>query len=389
MTYNFPCLEGQSILQIVPALETGGVERGTLEIADAILKAGGKPLVLSSGGALVKPLEKLGAIHIQGSVQTKNPIEIFRNVGLIKNICQHYGVNLLHVRSRAPAWSVYGASRALGIPFITTFHGTYGYKGFFGFKKKYNEIMLKGKCVIANSSSIERHLKAVYKIPENFIRVVFRGVDIEYFNPNVITSQRLACLKKSWGLKHGMLNQPVVLLPGRLTRWKGSLVLLEALARLPHRNFLCLLVGSDQGRREFSEELQNFIYKNDLKHVVKMVGSCQDMPAALAMADVVVSSSIEPEAFGRVMIEAGSMEKPVVASNHGGATDIITPETGWLVQPNDPRALATALENFFMLDRLAIKRMGQAARKRAVEHFSKHKFQVETLKVYNEIITVG
>ncbi len=380
-------LSGKKILQVLPSLETGGVERGTLEMAEAIISSGGKSLVLSNGGQLVQPLKNLGAIHIKAPVHSKNPFQIYKNISLIRQLIKKQNIDLVHVRSRAPAWSVYFACQAANIPFITTFHGTYGYTGFLGIKKIYNKIMLKGQCVIANSYFIANHLSTIYKTPNTCIRIIPRGVDIKKFSQEAITPQQKKSLLKSWELPVSKAQYPLILLPGRLTRWKGQLVFLQALEQLPHRRFLALLVGSNQGRTAYLQEIETFIKQHKLENNVKIVDHCSDMPTAYSLSDFVVSASTNPEAFGRIMAEAGALGKLVIATNHGGSTEIILQnKTGFLVDPGSPNSLKKGLETAFSLSKKDYKSVGSQARKRVVELFSKEVFQNKTLKVYQDVL---
>ena len=251
----------------------------------------------------------------------------------------------------------------------------------------YNRIMLKGRCVIANSIFISNHLKKIYKVPDTFIRIVQRGVAIDKFSPNFIDENQKIHLLKSWHIEKESIKQPILLLPGRLTRWKGQLIFLKALANLSHRKFLAILVGSDQGRKGYRQELENFIKQANLENNVKIVDHCCNMPTAYALCDFVISASTDPEAFGRVLAEAGALEKPVIASNHGGAKEIVLEnKTGFLVKPNSPESLKRALEKALSLPEEKRISLGKEARIRVIKHFSKKTFQNKTLEVYKEFL---
>lgn len=370
------------VLQVLPRLESGGVERGTVDIAQALVAAGWGAVVVSSGGTMVHELERVGATHVTLPVDAKNPIVIRRNIRRLAEVIERYRVDLVHARSRAPAWSAFYAARRAGRPFVTTFHGVYndGTR----LKHWYNAIMTRGERVIAISDFVADHLIERYGVAPERIRVIPRGIDLQRFDPARVSPERMISLARAWRLPDGV---PVIMLPGRITRWKGQAVLIEAIAELGRRDLCCLLVGSDQGRNAYRRELHNLIRARGLEGVVRSVGDCRDMPAALMLADVVVSASTDPEAFGRVIAEAQAMGRPVVASDHGGARETVIPgETGWLVPPGDATALAHALASLIDLD--AAERGALAAR--AIAHvrarFNREAMCRDTLAVYAEVL---
>lgn len=371
------------ILQILPRLVTGGVERGTIDVALALEQAGWLPLVASHGGPMAHELERAGIEHITLPLQSKNPVVIGRNIGRLERLIAERGVDLVHARSRAPAWSAYVAADRAGVPFVTTFHGTYNL-GPFAMKRAYNAVMTRGDRVIAISRFIAEHIVANYGLPPEHIRIIPRGIDLSRFDPATVHPNRMISLAQQWRLPDGM---PVIMLPGRLTRWKGQTVLIEALKRLGRRDVRCLLVGSDQGRVKYRSELNTLVRQSGLTDVVHVVEHCRDMSAAYMLTDVVVSASTDPEAFGRVAVEAQAMGRPVVASRHGGACEtVLEGETGWLVPPNDPDALAAAINTV-----LAIGPAERAAlARRQIEHvranFSKERMCAATLAVYTELL---
>ena len=377
--------KGATVLQVLPALGAGGgVERGTVEIAEAIVKAGGRALVVSAGGALEHDLARVQAEHFRLPVDSKNPIVMRANVGRLARLIREEDVDLVHARSRAPAWSAYYAARRTDRPFITTFHGTYGASSFL--KRRYNAIMTRGDRVIALSRFIAGHIRQTYGTPPARIRVVHRGVDLTRFDPARVSAERVISLARRWRLPDGV---PVVMLPGRLTRWKGQTVLLRALARLGERDFRCVLVGSDQGRKRYRRELQRLIARYDLEGVVQLVDHCNDMPAAYMLTDVAVSASTDPEAFGRVIAEAQALGRPVIASDHGGAREtVIEGETGWLTPPGDPDALAAALTTALKLNEPARRLMAYRAISNVRANFSKDAMCARTLDVYNEALNL-
>jgi len=372
-----------TVLQVLPALGTsGGVERGTVEIANAVVQAGGRALVASAGGAKEHELQRVGAEHITLPMATKNPIGIYNNISRLADLIRQENVDIIHARSRAPAWSAYFAAKRAKIPFVTTFHGTYSRGSVF--KRIYNSAMTKGVRVIAISNFIAGHIHQHYGIPSDRIRIIHRGVDLARFSAANVTAQRVIALANEWRITDGF---PLVMLPGRLTRWKGQTVFIEAIAQLKRRDLRCLVVGGDQGRHEFRTELENLVEKHDLGEVVRIVDSCRDMPAAYMLTDVVVSASTDPEAFGRVVIEAQALGRPVIATDHGGAKEtVIENETGWLVPPGDPGALAVAIERAIGLNEQRRAVLADRAISNVRDHFSTAAMCRKTLDVYDEVL---
>lgn len=371
------------ILQILPRLEQGGVERGTIEIATAIRDVGWTPVVVSGGGRLVHELERIGAEHITLPAYSKNYFTMRKNAKLLAQIIKDRHVDIIHARSRAPAWSAKWAAEMTGIPFMTTFHGAYNI-GPIKLKKAYNRIMTEGVVTIAVSNFIKKHIIDNYGLDESKIRVIHRGVDIDRFDIAKVTPERMIALAKKWNLPEDL---PVIMLPGRLTRWKGQLVLLDALAQMKHKNLRCLFVGSDQGRVAYRKEMDKKVKKLGLESVVQVVDHCSEMDVAYMLSDIVVSASTDPEAFGRVVPEAQAMGRIVVAPNHGGATETVRDgETGFLFPSGDSAALAEILDK--ILDMPAEKRDALTAH--AVEsvrsEFSTAKMCAKTLAVYREIL---
>ena len=370
------------VLQVLPRLETGGVERGTVQIAKAITEAGGTALIASEGGALEPHLKRAGATHFALPMASKNPWTMMRNTDRLIALIVRYGVEIVHARSRAPAWSAMAACKRSPAHFVTTFHGTYNFKS--ELKRRYNAVMTQGKLVIANSEFIARHIQKNYRIKPERIRVIQRGVDLLRFDPASVSPERLAKLSAQWRLDDGV---PVVLLPARLTRWKGQQLLLDALTQLADLELRCILVGDDQGRTAFRRELEAQITDRGLGGRAFLLDHCEDMAAAYRLADVVVNASIEPEAFGRVIGEAQAMGRPVVAGDHGGAPEQITPgETGFLFAPGDPKALAEALRQALGLDTAAREALGQRAIEHVRAHFSLEQMCRKTLAVYSELL---
>jgi glycosyltransferase involved in cell wall biosynthesis len=378
-----------TVLQVLPALGAqGGVERGTVEIARAIVEGGGRAIVASAGGPLEHRLKRVGAEHVTLPVDSKNPFAMYANIGRLADVIRRENVDIVHAvhaRSRAPAWSAFYAAKRTGAHFITTFHGTYGAGSLL--KRAYNAVMTKGERVIAISAFIAGHIRKVYGTPPSHIRTIHRGVDVDAFDPAKVSAEREIKLATAWRLDEGL---PVVMLPGRLTRWKGQLVFLEAIARLGRTDIRAVLVGSDQGRTEYREELERKIQALDLGAVVRLVDHCDDMPAAYMLSDVVVSASLEPEAFGRVVVEGQAMGRPVVASDHGGAKEtVLAGETGWLVAPGDAAALADAIGRVLAMSandraKLAVKAVAHVR-----ENFSTRAMCAKTLEVYEEVLDLA
>lgn len=373
-----------TILQVLPALGgSGGVERGTVEVAGCITDQGWRSLVASNGGERVYQLQRAGADHFQLPLHSKNPLTIYANIGKLAKLIEDEGVDIVHVRSRAPAWSAYYACKRTGTAFITTFHGTYSVGS--ALKRWYNSVMTRGDRVIAISRFIAGHLKQMYGAAGDKIRVIHRGVDLDSFNAAIISAERVVKLSSTWRLEDGY---PVVMLPGRLTRWKGQTVFIEAIAALGRKDIRCILVGSDQGRTAYRKELERLIEKHDLGAVVRIVDHCDDMPAAYMLSDVVVSASTDPEAFGRVVVEAQALGRPVVAPDHGGACEtIIHGETGWLFEPSDKDALADVLRQALDLDQEGRQAFAAHAVDSVSRHFSKDAMCLKTLNVYREVLS--
>jgi glycosyltransferase involved in cell wall biosynthesis len=369
-----------AVLQVLPALVSGGVERGTLQIAEAIVDAGWTAVVASAGGPMVPSLERVGAIHVPLPLDRKHPLVIRRNAGKLRRVIAHYGVDLVHARSRAPAWSAYWAAKAAGVPFVTTFHSPYGDRWW---KRWYNGVMARGVRVIAISEYLAAEVDRRYRLPPGRLVTIPRGVDLRGFEPAHVGGQRIAKLANAWRLPD---DARVVMLPGRLSRWKGQEVLLRAAALLPRDDVVVVLVGGDNDDGQYRDELEQLAGSLGIAARLRLVGECNDMPAALMLADAVVSASTDPEGFGRVMAEALAMGRPVIASDHGGAREIVGTEAGWLVTPGDPAALAEALDSALSLDEETRLDLADVARRRVHERYSLAQMQAATMAVYREVL---
>ncbi len=371
------------ILQVLPTLESGGVERGTLEVASAISRAGYVSLVASSGGRMVPKLAALGTQHIPLPLHSKNPLTIWNNHKRLLRVIDEHQVDIIHARSRAPAWSAYWAAQKARntCHFVTTWHGTHSTKGLF--KKRYNSIMGRGEKVIAVSEFIKQHMMQEYGFQEEAIEVIHRGVDVSQFDPQV-PAERISRISNKLMLDH---DHPVILLPGRLTRWKGHLFLLEALEKIKSLSWSCLFVGKGDEHSDYKATIDQKIVEYGLDGRVKLFDHVEDMPALYAMSDIVVSASLKPEAFGRVAAEAQAMQKLVIATNHGGACETIEDtKTGFLVEPNDATALARLLHKCLEMHSRTRKTITNRARKKMEEEFSLDTMQTKVLQLYQEIL---
>ncbi|MCH9012512.1 MAG: glycosyltransferase family 4 protein [Proteobacteria bacterium] len=370
------------VLQILPRLVTGGAERGAVDIAVTLAEAGGTSLVASEGGPMEYELKRAGIAHVKLPLASKNPVVMYRNVARLVGLIEAHDVDIVHARSRAPAWSAAAAARRTGRHFVTTFHGTYEIGN--ALKRRYNAIMVKGERVIANSEFIARHIREAYKVDPARVRVIRRGVDLARFDPERASAERVIQLANKWRLPDGV---PVVMLPGRLTRWKGHRGLIEALTHLRDVELLCVIVGTDERRGAYRAELERLIARHGLGGRVFLPGHCDDMPAAYMLADVVVSASTRPEAFGRVVSEAQAMGCPVVASDHGGAREqILGNRTAFLFPPGDVAALADMIRKALALDSGARERLAAEARAHVKANFDKTQMCAATLALYREIL---
>ena len=375
-----PFPESPVVLQVLPSLITGGVERGTVEMVQAITEAEATALVASAGGRLVRQIERAGGIHVTLPLTTKSPLGIWRNAAALEALIRDQKVSLVHARSRAPAWSAWLACQRTGVPFVTTYHGTYS-EGL-PFKRLYNSVMARGRIVITASRYIADLVMTRHRIDPARIRVIPRGVDPAVFDPATVSGSRIAKLAAEWRLPD---RARTVILPGRLTSWKGHTVLLNALAHLNRPDIMCVLVGSDQGRHRYARHLERQAMRLGIADRLRLVGQCDDMPAALALSDVVVHASTKPEAFGRVVIEAQAMGRPVIASDLGGPVETVRHgETGWRVRPNDPHALAEAIGVALDLDPVERLALGRRARASVP---TVHSMQQATLSVYKALLT--
>jgi glycosyltransferase involved in cell wall biosynthesis len=385
-------LAGRTILQIIPELQAGGAERTTVDVAAALANVGARALVATEGGRLVGELQTRGGIWMSFPARTKNPFAMLVNVRRLARLCHDERVAIVHARSRAPAWVGLGAARALNLPFVTTYHGSYA--GRSSVKLLYNSVMTRGDAVVANSHYTAGLIRNLYPAAGGRVRVIHRGTDLAVFSPGAVSAERIESLRKSWGVDP---HDRVVLLAARLTGWKGQKVLIEAAAKLKQGGLpdvAFVLAGDHQGRDSYVRDLDKLVAARGLQGVVHRVGHCSDMPAAFLAASVVAVPSTEPEAFGRSAVEAQAMGTPVVVSDLGAVPETVLapPEvpaaerTGWRVPPGDSDALAEALLGALSLGASAKEALARRARAHVQAKFSLERMVSDTLDVYVRLL---
>jgi glycosyltransferase involved in cell wall biosynthesis len=383
-----------TILQVTPHLNSGGAEFVTLELARAIARAGGTALVATAGGRLAPDVIKAGGEIIEAPVHSKNPLVIWRNGARLARLIKRRGVSLIHAHSRAPAWSALAAARSTGVAFVTTYHGVYSAEG--ALKRFYNSSMVRSDLVIANSRFTADAIRKSYPMAGKRLRIIPPGADLMAFDPGKISPGRAATLAAQWGPPGGASGFRI-LLPARLTDLKGQRVAIEAAALLKGRSrsghgpaLTLVLCGGAQGQHKYERALRELINERGVRDMVHMVGDCADMPAAYCWADMVIVPSIRPEAFGRAAVEAGAMGKPVIASAHGGALEtVIDRESGLLVEPGSPSALADAIDALCAMSDNERKTMGDNGRARAMSVYSSAAMCEATLRAYREVLADG
>lgn len=369
-----------NILQVIPELDAGGAERTTIEVAEAVVSAGGRCLVASRGGRLEADLKAVGAELVRLDMKSKNPVVIWRNAGRIADVIETEGVDLVHARSRAPAWSAKWAARRTGKPFVTTYHGTYN--AVTGLKRRYNAVMAAGDRVIANSQFIADHVQAEHGVGEDRLRVIPRGVDVKRFDPIAVSPDRARAMRQSWGVRD---SETLILLPGRLTEWKGQAFFIQVMEGLDRETITLVCLGDAQGRLDYARHLGEEAQAIGL--AFDMPGHEADMPAAYMAADLVVCPSLEPEAFGRTAAEALAMGKSVIAAAHGGALEVIDPAiAGRLAAPGDVEAWRAAVTRALSEPADIRDARADAGRSRITSQFSAAALQSATLRVYRELL---
>lgn len=380
-----------TILQIIPSLTSGGIERGVVEINNYLVKHNFNSIVLSAGGKMVYQIEQAGGKHITLNVATKNPLKIWRNIKKIKKIIKDNLVDLTHVRSRAPAWSAYFACKQAKCPLVSTIHGNYslGHFPISWLKRIYNSSIAKADKIICVSNFIKNYAYDNYKIfrkkfNDGDVRIIHRGVDTDIFDPKNITQQRMVAMINKLQIPN---DRTIILLPGRLTEWKGQLYFLDVLTKLKNKNYLCLIVGDSKDHGKYLEKLKKKIKKNNLNGLVKIENNVTDMSSLYTISDVVVSSSIRGEAFGRIVPEAQAMKRMVVATAIGGSLEtIIDGKTGWLVDPQDTDKFAEIIDMILDMPTKERNKIGEIARQHIVNNYTTENMCAETVKLYKEIL---
>ena len=377
------------ILQVIPKLGYGGAETGCFDLAHYLHEHNCKSYIVTSGGPLLKYINKKKVKILRLPVQSKNPILILLNSILLTLIIFFLNVDIVHARSRAPAWSCLIATKLTRRKFVTTFHGTYNFKS--DLKKWYNSVMVRSDLIIAGSNFIFSHIKENYtkylSNKKKFL-VIFRGINTDYFNPKKIKESDKNLLKKKWNIND---EKKIILLPGRLTEWKGQEMFIEAISllkkNLSELEFIAVILGSDQGRKIYKKKLIRLVEQHRLSGNVIFVDHLELMPIAYEISNVIVSSSIEPEAFGRVSVEAQSMEKPIVASNIGGSNEtIINDKTGFLFKAGDSKNLSEKLKEVLNLSELTLNGIGAEGRKNIIAKFNVEKMCNTTYSEYKKLI---
>jgi glycosyltransferase involved in cell wall biosynthesis len=364
------------VMQILPSLESGGVERGTIDIAKALKKTGFTPIVVSKGGTLVYQLKEDGITHIALPVHSKNPFTIYSNISRLIKLITEYKVDVIHVRSRAPMWSAYFACKKTGTKLVATVHGTY------------NAIMLKADKIIVVSNFIKEYLAKNYRFdgerfPARKITVIQRGVDLSYFDSKKISKNHVIEASKKWNLPE---DKKIIIMPARFTSWKGHEFFLEALKKVKG-DFFCMMVGSDHGHSAYKESLEQKIVDAGLASKVKLFGLCKEMAVLYSISRLVVCPSIRPEAFGRIAIEAQAASKIIISTNIGGSLEtIINTKTGFLVEVGDTEKFAKLIDFVLEMPQNHYDVIATAARKHMEENFSNDKMCQDTIEIYNQLL---
>jgi glycosyltransferase involved in cell wall biosynthesis len=375
------------VLQVIPRLGYGGAETGCYDLAHYLPENNCSSFIVTSGGKLTKYIDKKKVRLIKLPVHSKNPVIIFFNSMALVFIILFHNISIVHARSRAPAWSCLLATKITRRKFVTTFHGTYNFNN--PIKRFYNSVMVRSDLIIAGSNFIFSHINSNYSrnLKKKFL-VIFRGINVDYFDPSTTLESEENKLISSWGVDR---NKKIILLPGRLTAWKGQEVFIESLniinQKLGYESFYAVILGSDQGRDVYSKKIKRLAEQHRLIGQLKFVEHCKDMPLAYKISDLIVSASIEPEAFGRVAVEAQSMEKPIIASNIGGSNEtIIENQTGLLFDSGKPESLSEKIIEALNLDETTLKSMGVEGRKNIIKKFNVEKMCFSTYSEYKKLL---
>lgn len=369
-----------TVLQIIPNLGAGGAEQACVDIVAGLKARGDRALVMSAGGNRVAEIERLGGEHFLWPVASKNPCRIINNARKLARFISDMKVDVVHVRSRAPAWSAWPACRKTGCKFVTTFHAAYKFSN--PVKRFYNGVMAKSDRIIAISEFIAEHIRRTYGAGNEKITVIPRGIDITRFSPEAVTEERREALRSAWSIAD---KAPVILLPARVSPIKGHTLFIEAMARLPKEIAArAVIVGDEQGRDEYLRNLKSLINALNLQDRVRIAGHCADMPAAYSLADLVVAPSSVPEGFGRAPVEAMAMGKPIIASDLGAFRETIEDgKTGWLLPPESPDAWAEAIGKAIAMTHELRAEMSVAARKAVLSKYDSRWMVRDTLGVYD------
>tara|TARA_B100000886_G_scaffold304664_1_gene236039 strand:- start:230 stop:1384 length:1155 start_codon:yes stop_codon:yes gene_type:complete len=376
------------VLQVIPKLGFGGAETGCYDLAHYLFEQDCKSYIVTSGGELLKYVDKKKVKVIKLPVHSKNPVLILLNSIILTFIILFLNINIVHVRSRAPAWSCLIATKITFRKLVTTFHGTYNFRS--NIKKFYNSVMVNSDLLIAGSNFIFSHINDNYlkylNSKKKFL-VIFRGINTEYFDPDNLKKNSVSKLRTLWQIEE---NSKVILLPGRLTSWKGQELFIEAISKFKklnsELNFTAVILGNDQGRTVYKKKLERLVEQYNLTNDFRFIEKCEYMPAAYMLADIVISSSIEPEAFGRVSVEAQSMKKPIIASNIGGSNEtIIDNKTGILFESGNTDSLSKKINEVINLDTLTLELMGKEGRKNVINRFNIEKMCLNTYSEYKKL----
>jgi glycosyltransferase involved in cell wall biosynthesis len=377
------------VLQVIPRLGYGGAETGCYDLAHYLPENNCSSFLVTSGGELIKYIDKKKVKLIRLPVHSKNPILIFFNSIILVFIILFFNISIVHARSRAPAWSCLFATKITRRKFITTFHGTYNFSN--SIKKFYNSVMVRSNLIIAGSNFIFSHINSNYSkylnVKKKFL-VIFRGINVDYFDPTTLLEADEDKLINKWGIKR---DKKIILMPGRLTAWKGQEVFIEALnlvnKELGQEVFYAIILGSDQGRDIYSKKIKRLVEQHRLTKQLIFIEHCKNMPLAYKISDLIISPSIEPEAFGRVSVEAQSMEKPIIASNIGGSNEtIINNKTGFLFESGNPESLSKKIIEVLHLDESTLKSMGNEGRKNVIKKFNVEKMCFSTYSEYKKLL---
>ena len=389
MPNSYSSYKNKRILQIIPSMEIGGAERTVLEITAFLKNTNYTSLVLTSGGKLIKDLEKLNIEVVRYPIDKKNPLLIIKNIIELKKLFIEKNIDLIHVRSRAPAWSAIFAARSLKIPIVTTWHGHVSNSSWF--KKKYNSIMHKGNALIANSNYTAENINKIYKIDKDKIDIIPRGVNTEKFKASNFSDEEKIKIKKEW--KVFDQNKIILLLPARLTRWKGHEVVIKAIGLLKNeeffKNIVCLFAGNQKGSERYIQNLKETIASLSLDDKIKLIGQVENMPLAYQVSNIILSPSIQPEPFGRIPIEAQASGKIIISSNAGAVKETIRSgqdSTGFKVKPNNSEELAHQIKLVIKMKDEDLQEIKERAILNVKNNFSLETMCIKTLEVYNRLL---